>query len=220
MKSTGETSPLSTIRYGVDYYIISFKKTARVLSNAPYNGGVAKSRMYINRTVPIDYDSDPSVEIPGFLEEQGIGRESVTVTLTACDVTRAVHRNLRHDGFTMDISITAGTGNALSIGGSGSETRGTVNIAVITDAEMEDSAAINLFQSVVEAKAQAFNDCSIKDSMSDNLIAPGTSTDTLSLFFIGGGQHFEYGGRLSEIGGAASQAVHSMLKHALSEPCR
>lgn len=203
---------------GKAHYAVRFWKPLRRFSSAPFNGGTGLTSTYINRHVPFSYNGNPRDDISGFLILEGYGSEETTVTLTACDTGKATHRLLDFGSYFLHISITAGTENALSIGSEGKHFPGTVNIAVATDATLDDSASLNLYQSVVEARSQAFNDAGVRDRDTGKT-APGTSTDTVSIFVGDEGEYFQYGGRLSRIGKALSVAVYEMILEKTEEDC-
>jgi len=205
---------------GEDFYFLDFNEPVNAISSAPFNGGFKKIERYINRQVPLDYNHDPVEEIGSFLDERGFPREKSLVTITACDIGKALLQKFSDGDIFILISITACFANALSMGGSGFNTPGTVNLAVFTDYKLSAAGALNLFQSIVEAKSQAFNDFGIRDRTTGK-ISPGTSTDTTSLFLTLSEGGSNYGGRLTEIGKRVSMAVYNGLKpiHSNSDGC-
>lgn len=209
-----------TANYGIerhaDYYLIRFFKSMRRFSSAPYNGGTGESIAYANRHVERNYCSDPEIEIPQFLGRNNIDEKGITVTLTACPVWDFVLIEDNIGDSFLTSAITAGSGNALSIGSKGSEGNGTVNICVLTDLPLSDSGTLNLFQTIVEAKAQAFNDLGITDRKTGK-ISPGTSTDTVSIFVASQGNDIEFGGRLTDIGHRISLTVYENIGLALQK---
>ena len=199
-----------------DYYLIRFFRSMRRFSSAPYNGGIGESIAYANRHVERNYCSDPGVEIPQFLGSNNIDAKGITVTLTACPVSNFVLIEDKIGERFLTSAITAGSGNALSIGSKGSEGNGTVNICVMTNLPLSDSGTMNLYQTIVEAKAQAFNDLGIKDRITGK-ISPGTSTDTVSIFVASHGKDMEFGGRLTNIGHRISLTVYESIGLALQK---
>ncbi len=192
-----------------NYYIIDFKKYIRKFSSAPFNGGIGYARRYINRTVSINYNYDPLIEINDFLEKNNIERKGTVVTITAVPVSRRIMDTKKVKDYTIQTIITAGFDNALSIGNR-NNFYGTINIAVIINMPLSDAAIINLMQSITEAKAQAMNDLNIIDK-STGLRSPGTSTDTVSIFIDNYGKSILYAGRLTEPGYHASVMVYKSI---------
>ncbi len=215
---TGRSLMIASEEKRNDFYLIRFHNMMRVYSNAPYGGGIGYSIAYMNRHVPLDYCTDPDKEIREFLRMNSLEGDSITVTMTACDVGRYQKRTISGKGFTVEIMLTAGAGNSLSIGSTGRKSPGTVNIFVATDASLSDMASLNLFQDIVEAKAQAFNDAQIRDKDTGK-VSPGTSTDTVSLFVGNKSRNFKYAGRLSDIGKLTSEGIYDALSLIISKPC-
>ncbi len=201
-----------------DHYLLRFWKPLRKYSSAPFNGGVGFTSKYINRHVPLDYNLEPEFEITEFLKANSYPVRGTTVTLTSCKTGKASHSLLEQDLFFAHISLTAGKENALAIGSDGALAVGTVNIAVVTNATMDDSASLNLYQSIVEAKSQAFNDAGVRDKVA-GINAPGTSTDSVSIFVGNEGERFTYGGRLSKIGKLVSVEVYHMVLKQIRSDC-
>lgn len=200
------------------FYMLRFPHPFRKYSSAPYGGGFGSSVGYINRSVPSDYKGDPVAETDAFLVKNGIESSGLTVTMTACRIENAIMEKRESDGLQLIAAVTGGSSNALSIGSSGFGSIGTINICVVSDADMNDDAALNLFMGITEAKAQAMNDLGIRDRITGKP-SPGTSTDTVSLFLSGDGKRFRYGGRLTKIGMAVSMMVYGAVKSSLSADC-
>ncbi len=208
------TNGYCTLIKDLDFYSLIFKEPVISISSAPFNGGVNLVKMYMNRQVPIDYNHDPVKEIANFLVERGFPREGSLVTITACDLENAFINEFFMDDFFFLLSMTACFSNALSIGGSGLKMPGTVNITVFTDHSLSIAGGLNLFQSIVEAKSQAFNDFGIRDR-NTGMPSPGTSTDTTSVLLTHRDGENNYGGRLTDIGKQVSIAVHSGIEEIL-----
>ena len=206
------------ISFKDNFYRIDFHKIFRRYSNSPFNGGIGISRYYINRHVPIDYNDELDGKIADFLKELNLEQDLATVSLTACDTNKGIHRLTEKEDYFVHLSITGGTKNALSIGSEGFRSQGTINIALITDATLSDSSALNLFQDIIEAKSQALNDSRVTDSTT-GMSSPGTSTDSLSLFVGNSGRKFPFAGRLTEIGKLASVMVYEAVVDVIAKDC-
>ncbi len=207
-----------SIDRGESFYLFRFPYPFRKYSSAPYGGGTGHSTGYLNRTVPSDYKCDPVTDIDEFLMKNGMNYTGLTATLTACRVENAIIERKESSTPPMMVSVTGGSSNALSIGSKGFSSQGTINIAVISDAHMDDASALNLFMAITESKSQAMNDLGIKDRTTGKA-APGTSTDTVSLFLSGNGPRYRYGGRLTDIGRETSMMVYSAVKASLISDC-
>ncbi|KAA8923216.1 MAG: hypothetical protein F6Q11_01220 [Thermoplasma sp.] len=192
-----------------DHYLVQFECDVRSISSAPYNGGCGLRRRYINRHVNNNYASDVKVEVEEFLMLKGIPDSGTVVTLTAADISKYVRMSKRVGDWYIDLFLTAGLDNALSIGNRYGKP-GTINIAVITDMPLNQSAMVNLIQSIVESKAQFMNDHDVRDIRTDRR-APGTSTDTVSIFVTTAEEKLEYAGRLTDAGYYTSMMVYNAL---------
>ena len=191
------------------YYKIEFPRPVRFISSAPFNGGFGYADTYVNREVPKSYNSDPVVEIEKFLHEEDISALRTVVTMTAVNVS-TLERDERVVGaYSMKIFLTAGFDNAVSIGNR-NHLFGTVNLCLVTDLPLSNAASVNLLQSMVEAKSQCMNDFEIRDSETGNK-APGTSTDTVSIFILFEETSIKYAGRITEYGYYASELVYNAL---------
>lgn len=197
------------------FYLVDFMRPVRMLSSAPINGGYGLCSRYVNRTVPRNFSDDPVEDSRLFLRRYGIDFKGTCMTLTACDVESYSGGTSRSGDHFIYSWVTAGASNAISMGSNGESGAGTVNIAVATDAPLSDSACFNLIQSIVEAKTQLFNDLGIRDLHSGK-IAPGTSTDTVSLFVLSGRTEIPYAGRLTAIGRSTADLVYDLVGQALS----
>jgi adenosylcobinamide hydrolase len=191
------------------YFSILFDQPARMFSSAPFNGGTGYCSLFINRHVGIDYDHDVESECRIFLQGNGISEIGTTITLTAADVSK--RKMYVSDDRSVFLAVTAGMSNALSIGSLGFQMPGTVNIAIVTDMPLSDSAALNLMQSTTEGKAQAMNDAGVRD-MKTGMPAPGTSTDSISIFITNPGKLEKYAGRLTDPGRTVSVEVYRLVR--------
>lgn len=129
--------------------------------------------------------------------------------MTSADIHKVKTGNIFVQDYFIQAFTTAGFDNALSIGNKSGKP-GTINICVVTDYPLSESGAMNLYQTSIEAKAQALNGMNIRDTMT-GIVSPGTSTDTLSVFVINKEKKCDYAGRLTEIGYETSLLVYNNL---------
>ncbi len=191
-----------------EFYMIHFQEPARMFSSAPFKGGTGTCSTFINRHVDIDYNHDVESECTRFLREYMIEESDTTITLTAADVSK--RKIFLNEDSTIFIIATSGLNNALSVGSIGYHSAGTINIAVVADIPLSDSAAINLIQSSVEAKSQAMNDAGVRD-MTTGDPSPGTSTDSISLFITDHGKSEKFAGRITPHGRIISMEIYRMV---------
>ncbi|MCL5990266.1 MAG: adenosylcobinamide amidohydrolase [Candidatus Thermoplasmatota archaeon] len=197
------------------YYKIEFPRPVRSISSAPFNGGFGYADTYVNREVPKSYNSDPVVEIEKFLREEDISALHTVVTMTAVNVSTLEREKSVVGAYSMEIFLTAGFENAVSIGNR-NHLFGTVNLCLVTDLPLSNAASVNLLQSMVEAKSQCMNDFEIRDRETGKK-APGTSTDTVSIFILSEETSIKYAGRITEYGHHASELVYSALARSMSK---
>ncbi|MCW6168549.1 MAG: adenosylcobinamide amidohydrolase [Thermoplasmatales archaeon] len=195
------------------YYKIEFRHPVRFISSAPFNGGFGHANIYVNREVPKSYNSDPAVEIEKFLHEEDISAPLTVVTMTAVNVSTLEMDKRVVGAHSMEIYLTAGFENAVSIGNR-NHLFGTVNLCLVTDLPLSNAASVNLLQSMVEAKSQCMNDFEIRDMETGNK-APGTSTDTASIFISSEETNIKYAGRITEYGYHASELVYNALTRSI-----
>lgn len=195
------------------YYKIEFPRPVRSISSAPFNGGFGYADTYVNREVPESYNSDPVVEIEKFLREENISALRTVVTMTAVNVSTLERKKNVVGAYSMEIFLTAGFENAVSIGNR-NHLFGTVNLCLVTDLPLSNAASVNLLQSMVEAKSQCMNDFEIRDRETGKK-APGTSTDTVSIFILSEETRIKYAGRITEYGYHASELVYNALARSM-----
>ncbi len=190
------------------FYLMKFNGITRKYSSAPYNGGIGSAYGYVNMHVENNYNFDTNEYVKSFLAEYGISK-SYTVSMTSADIQKYQMEKIFIGNYFVQTAITAGFDNAISIGNKYGKP-GTINMCIITDYPLTDSGAMNLYQTCIEAKVQALNDGKVKDLRTDKP-APGTSTDTLSLFIINQDKKYDYAGRLTEIGYATSMLIYDNI---------
>ena len=191
-----------------EFYLVEFHPIARKYSSAPYRGGIGTSQGYINMHVENNYNSNIYEYVNSFLTKNNLSTE-LTVNMTSVDIHKVKTGTIFVQDYFIQTFITAGFDNALSLGNKSGKP-GTINICVVTDYPLTNSGAMNLYQTCIEAKAQALNDMNIRDIMT-GIVSPGTSTDTLSIFVINKEKKYNYAGRLTEIGYETSLLVYNNL---------
>lgn len=196
-----------------DHYLISFQRPVKMTGNAPFNGGQFIGKNFINRTVHKNYMDDPIPETKEFLGRNNYSSKETAVTLTAVNIREAKTKSENIEEFGFRIFLTAGIDNAISIGGFSPE-QGTINICVLTDLPMTDSAAINAIQTIVESKAAALFEMDVRDKNTGKL-APGTSTDTVTIIRTSEYEDIPYCGRATPWGALLSELIYFSLMEVL-----
>ena len=196
-----------------DHYLIYFQRLVKMTGNAPFNGGQFVWRNFINRTVRKNYMDDPIIETTEFLMKNKYTPKDTAVKLTAVDIGEVKTKSKNIEGFAFPTLLTAGVDNAISIGGF-RKGQGTINICVLTDLPMTDSATINAIQTIVESKSAALFDTGIRDRNTGKL-APGTSTDTVTIIRTSEYEDIPYCGRATPWGALLSELIYSSLTEIL-----
>lgn len=196
-----------------DHYLISFHRPVKMTGNAPFNGGQFVGKKFINRTVHKNYMDDPIIETTEFLRMNKYTPIDTAVTLTAVDIRDVKTKSKNIERFAFHTFLTAGVDNAISVGGFSRE-QGTINICVLTDLPMTDSATINAIQTIVESKSAALFDMDIRDRSTGKL-APGTSTDTVTIIRTSEYENIPYCGRATPWGALLSELIYSSLTEVL-----
>lgn len=155
----------------------------QVLSSAPWNGGFKEDVGIIaNHTVAPDFNCGPkqcdSYIMNSIIDPHRMPEKSV-IMLTAVPQENMVY-GYCDEYIPIACWVTAGVSNALAVGDPArwreKQMAGTVNTVLLIDAELTQSALVNTFMLVVEAKVKAFYDLGIKSRESEET-ATGTGTD-------------------------------------------
>lgn len=94
------------------------------------------------------------------------------------------------------------------------EKTGTVNIILITNANLTDGAMAKAIITITEAKTTVFQELDIRSTKKPHLQATGTGTD--SIIVVGGyGKEVGYTGGHSKIGEMIAKCVKKSVKEAL-----
>lgn len=193
-----------------------------VLSSAIYGEGKLETKTLINRYVGLAYDCEkPEDEVRTWLLRHGYSADAV-VLLTAAYVHLARIKVIDTSLFRLAAIVTAGVSNAARAGETYPifidrlQMPGTINIMLVIDGYLTESAFVNAVIMATEAKAAALQEMKVKDGKGK--IATGTTTDAIVVAAtqekIGGYVH-RYTGATSPLGQAISQAVYQTVKEAL-----
>ena len=183
--------------------VVTFTTALRVVSSAPWGGGLGLRRFIVNAQVPPDYSRrDPDAHLAGMAAGLGLTGPGVGM-LTAADVRAA--RATRDGG--VEVAATVGLGHpirAAAPAGSGEQaTAGTINLVALLPVRLSDAALVNAVATATEAKAQALRDL--------GLDATGTATDAVALACPAHGAPEPFGGPRSRWGGCLARAVHAAV---------
>ncbi|MEM4593039.1 MAG: adenosylcobinamide amidohydrolase [Sulfolobales archaeon] len=144
--------------------------------------------------------------------------KEVALVATAVDMDNLAVVTKRYEPYIVTALVTAGAKtNALRAGYDEGhhieEARGggTVNIIVLTNAILTESAMARAIITVTEAKTSAFQDLKVRSSYSPHLIATGTGTDSVVVVSGTTGPLVTYTGGHSKIGELIAKAVYEAV---------
>ena len=169
------SSPSLATRFRVEArtLVIDLGTPCLILSSAPRNGGVTRSRYILNHQVlpnPVCglqsaracACKNPTLHLGKVAASLGIRQRSVGL-MTAVPMTQLVTRRMKADGLWLEGFLTVGVTNAMRAGQPARShgrkrpprAAGTINIILITNARLAKGAMVEAVQVITEAKAAA-----------------------------------------------------------------
>lgn len=202
----------------------------RVLSSAPYGGGVRFASHILNHQVEVNgrivgrYPA-PARYFRTVASRLGLSGEIVGL-MTAVPMTQLVTARATAEEFWVECFATVGVTNAVragewSLGGAQPERGdkpGTINLVVITNANLSTSAMVGAVQVVTEAKTGALRDHGVR-SRGNRSFATGTGTDVVVIACSPRGQEpsFFYSGTHTMIGALVGRVVRHCVTRGLAK---
>ncbi|PZA05950.1 MULTISPECIES: adenosylcobinamide amidohydrolase [unclassified Meiothermus] len=193
--------------------IVDLGALRRVLSSAPFRGGLSYSRYLVNRSVPRDFcPKDVEASVRAELEGLGLPPGACVAHLTAVDVAAHAYAEAEEQGVRVQVWLTAGLGNLAAPGLSplAPALPGTINVLAVLHADLREAALVEAVQIVSEVKARSLRGRSTREGHP----ATGTSTDTVSVALLVGPRQ-NYCGAVTPAGRALGRAVDRALSAAL-----
>ncbi len=214
--------PELKIRFERDHLSVECGRSYQTLSNAPFRGGPVHGERFVNWKVPLNYDcTDPAEMMRQALNGWGYDPQTTVGLQTAAHLTHASFAEEEGDECRLFVCASAGTGNAARAGvlreTFSAYEPGTVNIILLIDGQMTESAMVNAIISATEAKSAAFADLDIRDH-SHGCTATGTSTDAVLVAVSqseGYGRVHRYAGVATTIGNAIGRLVYAAVHEAV-----
>jgi adenosylcobinamide amidohydrolase len=153
-----------------------------------------------------------------------IAPEEVSMLATAADMDNRAVVVKEFKPFVVVAIVTAGAKtNALRTGVDegkyieGMEPQGTVNIILLTNAQLTDGAMARAIITATEAKTAAFQDLNVPSSYTKGAQATGTGTDNIIVVTGTNGPRVSYTGGHSKIGELIGKAVYEAVVDALKK---
>jgi iron complex transport system ATP-binding protein len=189
--------------------IIDSESPLRTLSSAVVGGGFRSTRFVLNTHVSKDYRSDlPEKDLQEIAGRLGI-RENFVGMMTAVDLRNV---SIVSEGNVTAV-VTGGVSNAIASGET-SHSKGTINIILIIDANLADSAMVSAVITATEAKTLALHDLNIKSRKSGE-IATGTSTDSIVIACTRRGGVVRYAGGATSLGRLIGKTTRKAVREAI-----
>ncbi|MGQ9614895.1 MAG: adenosylcobinamide amidohydrolase [Spirochaetota bacterium] len=208
-----------------DYILLSFSHPLRTLSSSVFNGGFTRAENIVNlkTTAQVILNNTPETLIQAFIREKNISQLTVGL-LTAAPMKYAQFILRTERDISVLAVVTAGVSNALNISertktpysGESVTNSGTINIIVITNANLLEDCMVSSIIGATEAKAAALFDLNIKSVITGNQ-ATGTGTDSIVIVSGTGEKKIQYAGGHTLYGQLLGDAVYTAVKSSLSK---
>ncbi|MHA1385089.1 MAG: phosphatidylglycerophosphatase A [Candidatus Helarchaeota archaeon] len=199
-----------------EYIVIKSINSLKILSSAVINGGHTKAKHIINVHVDKNYDhQNPEGFLINFVKKLNLD-ESCVGLMTAVKMENVVIENISSGDFQLTLVVTAGTSNSIQVGQENKcapNNSGTINIILITNANLSSSAMVTTVQVITEAKMTALLNLDIRSQYGG--FASGTTTDAIVIGCKGDGPEIIYSGTATEIGREIGKLVEKAVKKAI-----
>lgn len=207
--------PGVTVTVAEDALVLYSPRPLRVLASAVVGGGFGAARYILNRQVASGYaHADPAGDLVTFAARRGITEPFVGL-MTAVPVqnTRAV--TISAGGLTVAALVTAGLGHPTAPGLSPpvKPTPGTINLILLTSANLSSAALVNAVITATEVKAQALLARGVRTR--EGHPATGTSTDAVVVACTGDEGPLPYAGAATPVGWLLGRCTRAALEAAL-----
>jgi adenosylcobinamide hydrolase len=208
-----------------DLVHVKFAQPHRALSSAVLNGGYCHASDFLNVRVakhsatPLD---DPALTL------QRLSEQLHCPGLTVGMMTAASLASLRVlcetiSGETLAVLVTTGMENARRAGDPAEHralevvptNRGTINLAVVTSAQVADEALVEMVAVATEAKVAILHEMEIRSPVSGQL-ATGTGTDAIAIFAGHGGHRARFAGKHTLLGERLAVMVMQVIRSSVN----
>lgn len=213
--------PLLT-RYRLDglTLVVDLERRLKVLSSAPFRGGLVRARYLLNHQVPANpvkraalragcQGCYPAGYLKQLVVDMGTKGDAVAL-MTAVPLKQCVALRAASEDLWVEAWITVGVTNAVRAGdpatagrgrGTGRTKPGTINIILVTNARLPGSAMVGAVQVMTESKTAALLAAGVP-SWTGRLGATGTGTDATVIACGAGaeGPRLRYSGTHTKLG--------------------
>lgn len=205
---------------------VSFNSPVRMLSSAILNGGIQTTDHFLNTKVDANFRGEKTdFEAPDLTLKRIVASEKwsgkCVGMMTAALMKSFRSVKLEQQGVWVEVLVTSGVSNARRAGDHAdyqfmNETCakiGTINILVLTNANLSDASMVECVMMVAEAKSACLQDMKVQSPVSD-LIATGTGTDSTAIA-CGNGPNVQYCGKHVLFGEILAKATYRALYNSL-----
>ncbi|WP_372754671.1 adenosylcobinamide amidohydrolase [Labilibaculum sp.] len=205
---------------------VKFDSSVRMLSSAILNGGFQKADHFLNTKVDANFRGEktdfeaPNVTLRRIAHSESWKGNCVGM-MTAALMSSFRRVRMEAQSVWIEVLVTSGVSNARRAGdladyqfmNEDCRKVGTINILVLTNAQLSDASMVECIMMVAEAKAACLQDLQVKSPVS-GLLATGTGTDSTAVA-CGTASRVEYCGKHVLFGEllakATCQAIYKSL---------
>ncbi len=213
---------------GKDHVLVSLKRPCWILSSAVLNGGWVQAGHLLNMKVQQNFlgeqKSFPTPEETLLAYGKGVGingRFVGMMTSAKMDSFRRVTKAAQ--GVTIDVLVTVGVSNAKRAGepaeyrlmGEPVTKTGTINLMMLTNAQLTPAAMTEAVMMVTEAKTAVLAQLGVT-SPQTGAIATGTGTDAIAVVSGNGPTQIRFCGKHTLFGELAAQATIEVITQSLA----
>lgn len=206
---------------------VEFKKSVRMISSAILNGGCQYADHFLNTKVDANFNGErtnfesPEITLQALVDSKNWKGNCVGM-MTAALMSSFHSVRMEKQGVWIEAFVTSGVSNARRAGDeadyqflneSGHKV-GTINILVLTNAQLSDASMIECVMMVAEAKAACLQDLNVKSPLS-GLLATGTGTDSTAIA-CGAGPVVQYCGKHVLFGEILAKTTYRAIHESLS----
>jgi len=202
-----------------DTLVVSSNRVLSILSTSVLGGGYSESRFIINHHVEKEFcHNSPEQFLKDVAHRLGFDPEATVGLMTAADLDNLAVKNEVSGVLRVCAVVTGGVSNVAAAGemttafDSGV---GTINIILLIDGALKESAMAGVIITATEAKTAALLELDVKSS--GGLPATGTTTDAIVVAATMSGRKYEYSGTGTVLGGLIGRAVKEAVLEAVKK---
>ena len=169
---------------------LAFQTPHLILSSAVLNGGLVEADHLVNLRVPKENPQPchtPEQTLQNFCNVNGWSGTTVGM-MTSASINSFRIQQRKVQGVDIVVMLTTGLANARRIGDPAEYRKiatlpaevGTINLAILTSAQLTEAAMVEIIMMATEAKTAALQNAQILSPVS-NQIATGTGTDSTAV---------------------------------------